>query len=143
MVEIFSLVDVDHGGTISKDELAQLMKTLGLRASKVELETMVNEIDVGGTGEIDFETFVAAMSKKVQASMTAEDLRKAFKVFDNDDPSHDGTLGMQTLVQILTDWGDNRLPKDEAEDLISQVAPQAHSGIFDYKQFIRMYFSDS
>ncbi|RKO93216.1 hypothetical protein BDK51DRAFT_2152, partial [Blyttiomyces helicus] len=53
-MEIFSLVDVDHGGTISKDELATLMKTLGLRASEVEIETMVNEIDVQGTGEIDF-----------------------------------------------------------------------------------------
>lgn len=56
MVEIFSLVDVDHGGTISKDELAQLMKTLGLKASKMELENMVNEIDVEGKGEIDFES---------------------------------------------------------------------------------------
>lgn len=55
LIEIFSLVDVDHGGTISKDELATLMKTLGLRVSKVELDTMVNEIDAAGTGEIDFE----------------------------------------------------------------------------------------
>ncbi|KAJ3296362.1 Calmodulin-3 [Borealophlyctis nickersoniae] len=144
LVEIFSLVDIDHGGTISKDELAQLMKTLGLRVSQVELATMVNEIDVAGTGEIDFESFVTAVSRKVQTSMTAEDLRKAFKVFDNDDPGHDGTLGMQTLISIMTDWGDEkaRLAKDEAEDLISQVMPQAQTGIFDYLQFIRMYFGD-
>ncbi len=55
-LEIFNLVDLDHGGTISKEELGQLMTTLGIRASKVELETMINEIDVEGTGEIDFKS---------------------------------------------------------------------------------------
>ncbi|KAI9098220.1 hypothetical protein DFS34DRAFT_103394 [Phlyctochytrium arcticum] len=144
LIEIFSLVDVDHGGTISKDELATLMKTLGLRVSKVELDTMVNEIDAAGTGEIDFESFVAAMSRKVQTSVTGEQIRKAFKIFDDDDPLHNGTLTMEGLVRILTNYGDQdkRLTKEEAEDMISQVAPQAQTGIFDYSQFIRMYFEN-
>jgi hypothetical protein len=33
--EIFNLVDLDGGGTISKDELAQLMINMGIEASKV------------------------------------------------------------------------------------------------------------
>ena len=33
--EIFNLVDLDKGGTISKDELKQLMTTLGLKPSQV------------------------------------------------------------------------------------------------------------
>jgi calmodulin len=33
--EIFSLVDKDGGGTISKDELELLMRTLGLRPTEV------------------------------------------------------------------------------------------------------------
>ncbi|KAJ3156177.1 Calmodulin-3 [Geranomyces michiganensis] len=143
LVEIFSLVDVDHGGTISKDELATLMKTLGLRVSKVELDTMVNEIDVAGTGEIDFESFVLAMSRKVQTSMTGEEIRKAFRMFEPMDIHAGGLLTMDGLVKILTDYGDKekRMSKEEAEDLISQVAPQAQTGTFDYHQFIAMYFS--
>ncbi|KAI8917568.1 hypothetical protein PhCBS80983_g02713 [Powellomyces hirtus] len=139
LVEIFSLVDVDHGGTISKDELATLMKTLGLRVSQVELDTMVNEIDVAGTGEIDFESFVLAMSRKIQTAMTGEEIRRAFKIFD---PSNAGLLTMDALVKILTDYGDKekRMSKEESEDLISQVAPQAQTGTFDYHQFIAMYF---
>ncbi|KAJ3167576.1 Calmodulin-3 [Geranomyces variabilis] len=142
LVEIFSLVDVDHGGTISKDELATLMKTLGLRVSKVELDTMVNEIDVAGTGEIDFESFVLAMSRKVQTSMTGDEIRKAFKMFDPSDTHSAGLLTMDGLVKILTDYGDKekRMSKEEAEDLISQVAPQAQTGTFDYHQFTAMYF---
>ena len=32
--EIFNLVDLDKGGTISKEELKQLMNTLGLKPSQ-------------------------------------------------------------------------------------------------------------
>lgn len=33
--EIFNLVDLDKGGTISKEELRQLMTTLGLKPTQV------------------------------------------------------------------------------------------------------------
>ena len=36
--EIFDLVDTDKGGSISKSELAELMETLGIRASQEEIE---------------------------------------------------------------------------------------------------------
>lgn len=38
----------DGGGTISKAELADLMHTLGIRASSEEIELMVKEVDVDG-----------------------------------------------------------------------------------------------
>ena len=50
--EIFNLVDLDKGGTISKDELKQLMTTLGLKPSQEELNAMVDEIDSDGNGEV-------------------------------------------------------------------------------------------
>ena len=53
--EIFNLVDLDKGGSISKDELKQLMNTLGLKPSQEELDQMVDEIDEDGNGEIDFD----------------------------------------------------------------------------------------
>ena len=53
--EIFNLVDLDKGGTISKEELRQLMNTLGLKPTQEELNSMVEEIDTDGNGEIDFD----------------------------------------------------------------------------------------
>ena len=41
--EIFNLVDKDGGGSISKEELGELMDTLGIDATAEELEIMVNE----------------------------------------------------------------------------------------------------
>ena len=79
--EIFNLVDLDKGGTISKEELKQLMNTLGLKPTQAstahspsarrtatpvltrgaapraqeELNQMVAEIDTDNSGEIDFD----------------------------------------------------------------------------------------
>ena len=55
--EIFDLVDKDKGGSISSEELADLMSTLGINASRDEIRTMVSEIDADGNGGIDFDEF--------------------------------------------------------------------------------------
>lgn len=52
---MFNLVDRDHGGTISKKELAQLMQTLSIHVTQQELDLLVDEIDLNRDGEIQFE----------------------------------------------------------------------------------------
>ena len=53
--EIFNLVDADGSGEISREELGELIATLGLKASQEELDRMIDEIDVDGDGSINFE----------------------------------------------------------------------------------------
>ena len=77
--EIFNLVDKDGGGSISKEELSELMDTLGIEATNEEIDHMVGEIDVDGDGDIDFEEFVAVMSRKVNATYTADQVKASFK----------------------------------------------------------------
>ena len=48
--EIFNLVDRDKGGSISKQELAQLMDTLAINASQQEIDLMIGEIDKNNDG---------------------------------------------------------------------------------------------
>ena len=51
------------------------MDTLGIRASKEEIDLMINEIDEDNNGEIDFEEFVAVMSRKVNANYTSAEVK--------------------------------------------------------------------
>ena len=53
--EIFQLVDLDGGGSIDDEELGELMDLLGMNATKEEVNTMLNEIDSTGTGEVFFQ----------------------------------------------------------------------------------------
>merc|ERR1719450_443194 len=126
-LEIFNLVDLDNGGSISKDELKQLMNTLGLKPSQEELDAMVNEIDSDGNGEIDFDEFVTVMSRKVNTSYSPAQVKAAFKVFERDCPA--GFVSMAALEQALTTYGSEKLSLSDAQELLSQIEPDENGQI--------------
>ena len=136
LYEIFQLVDLDDGGTISTEELKSLMTTLGLKVTKSELQVMINEIDVSSRGEIDFKDFVNAMSRKVNTELPIPELAKAFKLF-----SHDGLINMHDLTSVLTDYGslDKRMNKEDAEDLLKSVLAFPDNATFDVADFLKQY----
>jgi hypothetical protein len=49
---VFNLVDTDGGGSIEKEELAELMDTLGIDYGDEEIDLMMTEIDEDKDGEI-------------------------------------------------------------------------------------------
>jgi Ca2+-binding EF-hand superfamily protein len=65
------LSDRDGGGSISKEELGQLMETLGIHASPDEIDMMVNEIDKNNDGEIQFEGASNRRSQILMRSLVA------------------------------------------------------------------------
>jgi len=138
--EIFNLVDKDHGGSISKVELGQLMETLAISASQQEIDMMVSEIDKNNDGEIQFEEFVAVMSRKVQASYTADEVKAAFKVFENGAPP--GYIKVDTLERALKTYGSDRLSKEQVQELLNQVKCDSN-GLFNYIDFVNEMLADS
>jgi Ca2+-binding EF-hand superfamily protein len=52
--EIFALVDRDMGGTITRNELGELMTLLSISVSENEMEFLFNEVDKDGDGHLDF-----------------------------------------------------------------------------------------
>lgn len=58
VLQVFDLMDADKGGTLSVEEVKQLMELLGMRSRIDEVESMIQEIDADGNGTIDFEEFV-------------------------------------------------------------------------------------
>ncbi len=52
--EAFSVFDKNGDGTISMQELAIVMKSLGQNPSHEELQEMIENADLDGNGEIDF-----------------------------------------------------------------------------------------
>ena len=133
--EIFDLVDKDKGGSISRDELGELMDTLGIRASKEEIDLMINEIDEDNNGEIDFEEFVAVMSRKVNANYTSDEVKSAFKAFEMDGSS--GYVTIDSLRKALMSYGTEKLSLQQANDLLSQLE-QDSQGRVNYIDYVNM-----
>ena len=60
---------------------------------------MINTVDKDGTGSIDFPEFLMMMKLKVQDQNQEEDIREAFKVFDNVSP-----LPSSPVTQYCSHW---------------------------------------
>jgi calmodulin len=134
--EIFDLVDKDGGGSISKDELKELMETLGLRPTDDELDAMMAEVDGDGSGDIDFEEFVYVMSRKVQADYTPDQLRSAFRVFETPG-CPPGFVSTDVLERALTTYGPDKLSLDEAAELLATVDHEG-TGKINYVELISL-----
>ena len=52
----------------------------------MDFQDLINTVDKDGTGSIDFPEFLMMMKLKVQDQNQEEDIREAFKVFDNVSP---------------------------------------------------------
>mmetsp|Transcript_44859 Transcript_44859/g.71619 ORF Transcript_44859/g.71619 Transcript_44859/m.71619 type:complete len:205 (+) Transcript_44859:71-685(+) len=131
--EAFRLFDKDGSGTISNDELGTVMRSLGQNPSDQELTDLVEEVDIDGNGEIDFQEFLLMMAKKMNAVDSEQEIREAFKVFDKEGT---GSISSAYLRHIMTTMGD-RLSDDEVDEMI-QEADIDGDGDIDYDEFVKM-----
>ncbi|ELT88073.1 hypothetical protein CAPTEDRAFT_162839 [Capitella teleta] len=131
--EAFSLFDKDGDGTITTKELGTVMRSLGQNPSEDELQDMVNEVDIDGNGEIDFEEFLQMMAKKMKESDSEEEIIEAFKVFDKDG---DGFLSAKELKQVMLNLGE-KMTDEEIEEMIKE-ADEDMDGKVSYREFLTM-----
>ena len=54
----------DGNGFINRQELGYVMENLGQKMEKEEIETLINEIDIDGDGQINYEEFYMMMCTK-------------------------------------------------------------------------------
>mmetsp|Transcript_62393 Transcript_62393/g.115817 ORF Transcript_62393/g.115817 Transcript_62393/m.115817 type:complete len:610 (-) Transcript_62393:59-1888(-) len=59
----FNKFDIDRNGQLSREELAEMLHTLGERVTHSEMDTLFNRIDQDRSGSLDFEECVAWMSE--------------------------------------------------------------------------------
>lgn len=135
---MFNLVDRDGGGSISNEELGELMDTLGICASQEEIDLMIQEIDEDSNGEIDFDEFVGVMSRKVHALYTQDQVRNAFRVFeDKDNP---GCILTEKLMEVLKQNCKHLMSEDQVKDLIRHLETD-NNGYFHYSEYVNMMMS--
>jgi Ca2+-binding EF-hand superfamily protein len=61
----FKRFDVDHSGELAEDELKALFEEHGDELSQEQLEKMVAEVDLDGTGSVDFCEYVGMLHKRL------------------------------------------------------------------------------
>lgn len=79
------------------------------------------------------------MSRKVSATYSSEQVKKAFKVFEGANPS--GYVKADALVRALCTYGAEKLTEEHAHDLVSQLEVDAN-GLVNYNEYVNMMMSN-
>ncbi|XP_016732500.1 calmodulin-like protein 7 [Gossypium hirsutum] len=107
--KVFQMFDKNGDGRISKEELNDSLKKLGIFIPDDKLTQMIKKIDVNGDNYVDIEEFrelyQSVMNDKdddTNSFYEEEDILEAFKVFDQ---NGDGYISVDELMSILVSLG--------------------------------------
>lgn len=131
--DLFVKIDKDGNGSITIDEMRKGLKEhLGRARNEEELISIMENADVDGDGEIDYNEFIAATININQTDMN-ERIWKVFQKFDIDGS------GYITADEVI--HGLKKLGLDlEGVDGIMEVVDKNSDGKIDYTEFRQMMY---
>uniref|UniRef100_A0A061RHW7 Calmodulin-like protein n=1 Tax=Tetraselmis sp. GSL018 TaxID=582737 RepID=A0A061RHW7_9CHLO len=140
--EVFELVDKDKGGTIEAVEVMELMVMLGIKTSREQVESLINDIDEDGNGEIDFEEFLQVMAAGKGLPYTRSSMTKFFKEFSRNEVPRppDGWISAKELRNAMR-CSEYDLSDEEVERLIKMMEPNKN-GMINYEEKIKLYLNE-
>ena len=100
----FLLFDKDRSDSIDVNELKDAMKALGIYLKKEEVRQKMTKVDKDGSGTIDKEEFMALMAEQIERRDQEEELRKVFRIYDDDD---NGEISHDNLLRCAKELGED------------------------------------
>jgi len=76
------------------------MKALGIFLKKEDVKAKMTKVDKDGSGAIDKEEFMSLMAEQIESRNQEEELRKVFRIYDDDD---NGLISKDNLVRCAKD----------------------------------------
>jgi centrin-1 len=131
--EAFDLFDTDGSGFIDGKELKVAMRALGFEPKKDEVQKMIAEVDVDGSGQIHYDDFVKLMTIKIMNRDPQEEILKAFRLFASDNPSG---ITFKDLKRVSRELGE-KMSDEELQEMIDE-ADRNGDGVVDEQEFLRI-----
>ena len=131
--EAFSLFDEFGDGKITAKELGTVMRSLGQKPTKAELQDMIDEVDADNDGAIDFTEFLSMMACKMKETGGDAKIRETFRKFDKDG---NGYISASELQHLMVSLGE-RLTNKEIDEMIRE-ADRDGDGQINYEEFVAM-----
>ncbi|XP_063954890.1 calmodulin-A-like [Lytechinus pictus] len=138
--EAFNSFDRNNDGVISVDEFGDVIRSLGHKHSKKDIEEAIQRFDENKNGTIEFDEFIkmVGLLPTSDKEQDQEELKKAFQLFDKDGNGYISAaelkLAMTTLGEPLTD--------DEVAEMIAN-ADIDQDGKINYGEFVEMIMQSS
>lgn len=114
--EAFSLFDMDNDGLLDYHELKVALRALGFELSKREVLDIIHEYDSDDRNLISYENFFHAVGERIINRDPMEEIRRAFKLFDDDNT---GKISFRNLKRVAKELGEN-LTDEELRAMIDE-----------------------
>ncbi|CAN8269744.1 unnamed protein product [Cochlearia groenlandica] len=131
--EIFRSFDQNKDGSLTELELASLLRSLGLKPSQDQLDTLLHKADRNNNGLIEFSEFVALVEPDlVRCPYNDEQLKAIFKMFDRDG---NGYITAAELAHSMAKLG-HKLTAEELTGMIKE-ADRDGDGCINFEEFVQ------
>ncbi|KAJ1659133.1 hypothetical protein GGF38_004132 [Coemansia sp. RSA 25] len=127
--EAFGIFDHNSDNVIDRDDLREMLSSLGQTVSDSYIDAMVNE----APGPINFTMFLTLMGEHLSGTDPENEILSAFEAFDIDG---NGLIAADELRDALMQMGDRFSPKDV--DIMFKHAPITPDGRLKYREFVQM-----
>uniref|UniRef100_A0A6U5AYY7 EF-hand domain-containing protein n=2 Tax=Hemiselmis TaxID=77924 RepID=A0A6U5AYY7_HEMAN len=107
--EAFNVFDSDGSGSIDASELGSCLRALGQNMSDQELEDLIISVDEDRSGSIEFEEFLAMITRKTEAMSCDQEMLRAFEEFDL---ARSGRISKDDFFGIMCTMGDPLKPAE-------------------------------
>lgn len=131
--QAFASFDKKAKGVIPLKCLGLLLRSLGFNPTESEVDDLMNEADIDGSGTLDFIEFLHLMSYiwKQKAEQT---IRSIFEVYDLDG---NGTIDAEELLVMMTEFGYDDFTERDSLEMIA-MADIDGNGQIDIEEFSLM-----
>ena len=147
MKSMFDRYDVDGGGAISAAELRPLFMSVGLNMKPFQIDAIVREYDLDGSGEVDFEEFMVMMIKLLgrrvrcdlinyREYLTEDKIDQYEEYFREADTDFDGSLDKGELEAMLSKIN-VKLNSQQLDEIIREV-DRDNSGKVEFDEYCNM-----
>jgi len=127
--EAFNMIDQNRDGFIDKEDLHDMLASLGKDPTDEYLEDMMKE----APGPINFTMFLTLFGEKLNGTDPEDVIRNAFGCFDTDQT---GFIKEDYLRELLMTMGD-RFTEAECDEMFHGAPVDSH-GNFNYIEFTRI-----
>jgi Ca2+-binding EF-hand superfamily protein len=126
--EAFNMIDQNRDGFICKEDLHDMLASLGKNPTEEYLEEMM----AAAPGPINFTMFLTMFGDKLNGTDPEDVIRNAFACFDEEGS---GFILEDVMRELITTMGD-RFTEDEADEMLHDAPIK--NGKFFYLEFTRI-----
>ncbi|KAJ1998799.1 hypothetical protein GGI04_004022 [Coemansia thaxteri] len=127
--EAFGIFDHNSDNVVDRDDLREMLSSLGQNVSDSYIDAMINE----APGPINFTMFLTLMGEHLSGTDPESEIVTAFEAFDMDG---NGLIDADQLREALMHMGDRFSEKDV--DIMFKHAPVTADGSLKYREFVQM-----